>query len=162
MPEILKNFPNAHLVSIGSQSDKLWLAEIKNEIGVLKLEKNVHLLGERRDVKDFLQVCDLFVFPSVFEGLGIALAEALAVGCVCVASDIKPLDEFVEAGKNGVLFEARNVDALRESVLKLLRKQENRRKISQAAHKTALKLFQPAPAAEKLTEIYFSILTREN
>jgi glycosyltransferase involved in cell wall biosynthesis len=154
--EIREKFPEARLISVGGKDDAAWLARLEAEIEKLGLKNHVRLLGSRRDVKDFLYNCDLFVFPSLFEGLGIALTEAMAVGCACAASDIKPLDEFVENGVDGMLFSPGNPSAMAETVNNLLENEKKRAATGEAAQKKALSLFQPQPAADKLTEIYFS------
>ena len=160
LAEIRRKFPETCLISVGGQDDAAWLARLEREIEKLDLKNHVRLLGARRDVKDFLYNCDLFVFPSVFEGLGIALTEAMAVGCACVASDIKPLDEFVEAGVDGIFFAPGNSSALAQAAVDLLENEKKRAAIGQAAQEKALSLFQPQPAADKLTEIYFSMIKR--
>jgi glycosyltransferase involved in cell wall biosynthesis len=160
LAEIRRKFPETRLISVGGQDDAAWLARLEREIEKLDLKNHVRLLGARRDVKDFLYNCDLFVFPSVFEGLGIALTEAMAVGCACVASDIKPLDEFVEAGVDGIFFAPGNSSALAQAAVDLLENEKKRAAIGQAAQEKALSLFQPQPAADKLTEIYFSMIKR--
>jgi glycosyltransferase involved in cell wall biosynthesis len=158
LAEIRRRFPAAHLVSVGGKDDDAWLARLDAEIEKLDLKNHVHLLGARRDVRDFLYNCDLFVFPSIFEGLGIALTEAMATGCACVASDIRPLDEFVADGADGMLFPPRNPSALAQTVVELLSDEKKRSALGNAARDKALSLFQPQPAADKLTGIYFSII----
>jgi glycosyltransferase involved in cell wall biosynthesis len=158
LAEIRRKFPETHLISVGGKDDATWLARLEEEIEKLGLKNHVHLLGARRDVKDFLYNCDLFVFPSLFEGLGIALTEAMAVGCACVASDIKPLDEFVENEVDGMFFPPRNPAALARAAVNLLENEKKREAIGAAAREKALSLFQPQPAADKLTEIYFSMI----
>lgn len=160
LAEIRRETPEAHLISIGGKDDAEWLRRLEKEVETLGLETCVHLLGSRRDVKDFLYNCDLFVFPSVFEGLGIALTEAMAVGRACVASDIKPLDEFVTDGVDGMLFPPRNPTALAQTIENLLADKKKRETIGAAAREKALSLFQPQPAADKLTEIYFSMVRK--
>jgi glycosyltransferase involved in cell wall biosynthesis len=156
LAEIRRKFPEAHLISVGGKDDAGWLARLEAEIERLGLKNHVRFLGSRRDVKDFLYNCDLFVFPSVFEGLGIALTEAMAAGCACVASDIKPLDEFVENEIDGIFFPPTDAAALARAVVDLLENGEKRESIGAAAQEKALRLFQPQPAADKLIEIYFS------
>lgn len=158
LAEIRRKLPETHLISVGGKDDATWLARLEEEIEKLGLKNHVHLLGARRDVKDFLYNCDLFVFPSLFEGLGIALTEAMAVGCACVASDIKPLDEFVENEVDGMFFPPRNPAALARAAVNLLENEKKREAIGATAREKALSLFQPQPAADKLTEIYFSMI----
>lgn len=61
--------------------------EIEEKIKKLSLEKKVYLLGNRTDVPDLLQAFDIFVFPSLFEGIPMALIEAQAVGIPIIASN---------------------------------------------------------------------------
>lgn len=84
--EILKNINDARyvLVLIGDGEDKEKLVLKAKELGV---ENQVIFLGSRTDVADLLQSIDVFVFPSFFEGIPMALIEAEAVGLPIVASD---------------------------------------------------------------------------
>lgn len=61
--------------------------EIHDKVMRLGLESEVIFLGVRKDVQNWLQVIDLFVFPSLFEGLPVSLVEAQASGTPCVISD---------------------------------------------------------------------------
>lgn len=84
--EILKNINDARyvLLLIGDGEDKEKLVLKAKELGV---ENQVMFLGSRSDVADLLQSIDVFVFPSFFEGIPMALIEAEAVGLPIVASD---------------------------------------------------------------------------
>lgn len=64
-------------------------AKLRNLILELGLQDNVKLLGYRSDIIEILKVTDLFIFPSKREGLPLSLMEALAEGCVCLASDVR-------------------------------------------------------------------------
>jgi glycosyltransferase involved in cell wall biosynthesis len=154
MKFIAEQMPNVHLLHIGAQDNADYLATVKAEIEQSELQRNVHLIGERRNIRDFLQAADQFVFPSLFEGLGIALAEAMAAGLACVASDIRPLDEFVTTGENGVLVPPQNAEAIAEVVTDLLSSPETSKRLGAAGRETALAMFRPEPAARRLTEIY--------
>lgn len=157
MPAIIKVQPKALLVSVGAQGDQSYLNELKAEIDKLDLRDSVHLLGERRNVRDYLNTCKLFVFPSLFEGLGIALAEAMAAGRACLASNIKPFDEFIENNFNGVLSEVRDPQEFSEVVMCLLADPDLCARLGEEARRTATELFRPERAAERLIQIYRSV-----
>lgn len=161
MKIVAGKMPNVHLLHVGAQDNSDYLAAVEVEIERSGISHNVHLIGERRNVADFLQAADLFVFPSLFEGLGIALAEAMAAGLPCVASDIRPLDEFVTSGVNGVLVPPENADAIAEAVIDLLSSPEKRKAMGVAARETALAMFQPEPAARRLSKIYRQVARSE-
>jgi glycosyltransferase involved in cell wall biosynthesis len=82
--ELLKKIPNAQLVLVGGGTLK---SKIEEKVKELHLEENVKLLGIREDIHLLLQAFDLFVFPSLHEGLGVALIEAQAAGLPCIISD---------------------------------------------------------------------------
>jgi len=85
---VLKKKPEAILWMIGQGEDE---DKIREKIQKLNLGTAVKMLGVRNDVPNLLQAMDVFVFPSVFEGLGIALLEAQATGLTCIASkDVIP------------------------------------------------------------------------
>jgi glycosyltransferase involved in cell wall biosynthesis len=65
----------------------------------LALGESVRMLGHREDVPDIIAAADIFAFPSMFEGLGGSLIEAMALGTPIVASDIPPIRETVTAGE---------------------------------------------------------------
>jgi glycosyltransferase involved in cell wall biosynthesis len=64
--------------------------ELKEKAKLKKIENYVYFLGSRDDINDLMQIFDVFVFPSHFEGLGIALVEAQASGLKCFASTNVP------------------------------------------------------------------------
>lgn len=92
--KVLEKEPEAKLVLAG---DGELRAEIEQKIDELKIKDNVLLLGMRNDIPDLLQAMDVFLFPSVYEGLPVALVEAQAAGLPCVISDtIAPESKITE------------------------------------------------------------------
>ena len=83
MEQLIKKQPDARLLLIG---DGKLRPEIEASIQEHQLQNYVQLLGKRADVAQLYQCMDVFAFPSVFEGLGIALIEAQTSGLQCVAS----------------------------------------------------------------------------
>lgn len=157
LAELADEFPNVYLVSLGGQNDKIWFERVKTEVDGLGLSERVLFLGAKRNVHEFLVNSDIFVFPSLHEGLGIALIEAMATGLACVASDTGPIPELIEDGVNGVLVPSRDPHAIAVEIRKLLADGKKRASLGKAARKTALERFQPKEAVEKLTEVYFSV-----
>ncbi|MBQ8472248.1 MAG: glycosyltransferase [Bacilli bacterium] len=83
--EIQKNNKEAFLLLIGDESSLK--CEIQNKIKDLNLEDKVLILTNRSDVNEFLQVMDVFVMPSIYEGLPVTLIEAQAASLPIVMSD---------------------------------------------------------------------------
>lgn len=80
------NLTNAHLLICGSGKEK---EHLERQIQQLKIADKIHLLGFCQDVYVLLKCSDVFVFPSIQEGLPVALMEAMAAGLPCIASRIR-------------------------------------------------------------------------
>ncbi len=84
------------LTQLRSDCEFLWVGvgelegQIKDKIYDYGISDKVHLLGRRQDVSEIMQICDAFLLPSIFEGLGIVLVEAQSAILPCVVSDVIP------------------------------------------------------------------------
>lgn len=87
--ELLKH-TDAHLVLVGDGNDGPLFPVIKDKIEKMGLENKVTILTHRSDVHRIMQTFDVFLFPSLYEGLGMALLEAQAAGLRCIVSDMVP------------------------------------------------------------------------
>lgn len=83
--EIQKLDKSARLILVGMGEEE---NRIRNKVKLLKLEEKVNFLGVRSDISELMQVFDVFLFPSLYEGLPVTLIEAQAAGLPCVISDI--------------------------------------------------------------------------
>lgn len=110
--------PAARLFIAGREGNST--TNLRELVATLGLGEVVTFLGHRDDVGEVLAAADLFVFPSLYEGLGGAVIEAMALGLAVVASDLAALREVVEDGENGLLVPAGNSDRLAEAALILL------------------------------------------
>ncbi|HPT88941.1 MAG TPA: glycosyltransferase [Bacilli bacterium] len=97
---LVKKYPNLHLYLVGSGSKE---EEIKQQIKDNCLENKVTLLGQIDNVPIVLQAIDLFFMPSYYEGLPLALIEAMASGCVIVASSVGGIKDIIKDDINGYL-----------------------------------------------------------
>ncbi len=85
--EVTTQKENAFLLLVGEGG---LINAVLKKIEELHLEKKVKIIGKRTDVPDLLNAMDVFLFPSIYEGLGIALIEAQKMGLPCVVSDRVP------------------------------------------------------------------------
>lgn len=89
LPEILNRKPNAKLLLLGDGPDR---GILEQEIQTLGLEKQVILTGNVSNVGEFMSAMDVFVFPSLYEGMPLAMVEAQTNGLPCCTSDRIPGD----------------------------------------------------------------------
>jgi glycosyltransferase involved in cell wall biosynthesis len=130
MSRVIRVFPRAHLLIAGEGK---WRSDLQALVEERGLRQSVQLLGERRDVYALLAAADMFVFPSLFEGFGVSLLEAMALGRPCVVSDIAVLREVTDGGTRALLAPIRSPDALAEAVIRLAGDREVAGRIGAAA-----------------------------
>lgn len=87
--QVCRRIDNAILLLVGEGELK---QDIMKRCNLLGISDKVIFAGWREDINDLLQAMDLFAFPSIFEGLGIALVEAQTSGLFCLASDTIPAE----------------------------------------------------------------------
>lgn len=92
MPEILKQKDNAMLLLVGDGEDREMLQNIAKE---LNIQDKVIFAGNTSNVQDYLSAMDVFVFPSLYEGLPLSILEVQANGLPCIISDTVPPDVFI-------------------------------------------------------------------
>ena len=114
----ISNIPPFQLLLVGDGPSANGLRRLSEE---LALNEIVVFAGLRCDVEQILPLLDLFVLPSLSEGFGIALVEAMAAGCPVVATAVGGIPEVVRAGRTGVLVPAGDSKALTEALAGLLK-----------------------------------------
>ncbi len=132
MKLLLAQVPAAHLILIGSGmlEDKL-----RNQAARLGISSNVHFAGRRDDVARCLQVVDLFVLPSLSEGLPISILEAMRAGLPVVASNVGGIPEVVIDNESGRLVPPENEQRLCDAMLTLTMEPILRGKMGAAGRK---------------------------
>lgn len=121
----------------------------------LRREQTVEYLGRLGDVKPLLEEADLFLFPSYYrEGIPRVVMEAAATGLPTVAFDVPGVREAVRHGVTGYLVTDRDVEAMTERVLGLLRDQPRRLKLGRQARDLAEKSFDIKTILEDYLRIY--------
>jgi len=111
---VVKKYPETHLLVVGHGSQK---ENLKNLIKGLNIEDKVTILEKRKDILELLQVMDIFVLPSLNEGMSNALLEAMAAEKMIIVSNIEENKELIRHGLNGLNFKAGNVEDLATMIL---------------------------------------------
>lgn len=160
LPDVLRRLPDAHLVFLGDTADELTKAQLVAAIDRLGLAGRCHFPGISDRVRDWLYACDVFAFPSLYEGMGIAMAEAMLCRRPIVASSIRTLAEQVQHEVNGLLVPPRNPGALADAIVRLLRDRDLARRLVDAAEQFARQAYDPIQYAARMAEIYERIRRR--
>jgi len=116
--DIVRAVPEARIVILGEGDLRDELSRLIHELG---LERHVLLPGFRPDVLSLLKAVDVFVMPSITEGLGTSILDAMACRKAVVASAVGGIPEVVEDGRTGLLVAPRDASALGTAIVRLLR-----------------------------------------
>jgi glycosyltransferase involved in cell wall biosynthesis len=129
MPHVLRQVPDAHLWVVGDGPERSSLARLAES---LKLTDSITFRGYRSDAAELMRRFTVFAFPSVKEGFGMVLLEAMA-GCIpIVACNISSIPEIVIHEKTGLLVEPESPKAMAHAILNLLENSEYRSTIGNA------------------------------
>ena len=157
LPAIAARHPEVVAVFAGRDGNST--GQLRELVERLSLERHVRFLGVRDDVPQLLAAADVFVFPSLFEGLGVSLLEAMAAqAAVCAVSDAPPFDEIIDPGRTGVMFRAADASDLAESVSGLLDDAEIRHKLAAAPRQEIEANYRIEEVTKRLEQMYLDVL----
>ncbi len=125
--------PSVYYVICG---DGDMLDEYKKTASKLEIQKRVVFLGYRYDIFEIVHIADLFLFPSLREGLGIAPLEAMSAGVPIIASDIRGVTEYAKNGYNSYLFSPDDCKGFAEAITELKNDPEKRKVFGENAYRS--------------------------
>ena len=143
---LLKEEPNAILLLVGGGEGMSKMQEKVQELGIAE---HVRFLGVRSDVADLMQAMDMFVLPSLYEGLPVTMVEAQAAGLPCIISDKVPPECILTEGLVDVMTLSASPEAWAEKILAKRAIPRTDRRAEIAAHG-----FDITTEAVKLQEFY--------
>jgi glycosyltransferase involved in cell wall biosynthesis len=146
--------PGAMLTLVGSGKLE---GELRSHVKHSRMRDSVVFAGMRDDVQALLPGFDVFSLSSLFEGLSIALVEAMAAGLPCVATAVGGVSEVLQDGVQGRLAPPRNAHALAAGLTELALSPETHARMSRAALSRA-QLFDIHAAVDKIEELYDDVL----
>jgi glycosyltransferase involved in cell wall biosynthesis len=157
MPAVVKKYPRAKLLLAGQGPMRAELERVADELGV---KDSVLLLGPRSDVAALYQMADLFVFPTHYEGLSVALLEALSNGLCAAVSDIPQNREVADGLPSVSFFPVRDVSGQTECILEALADLSDRKPHAMAARVPLSQRFHPDRMATRFGEVLHEVAGR--
>lgn len=154
-PAVARSMPHARLLVVGEGS---WRARLTEEARALGISDSVIFTGWRSDVNAILSAADLFVHPSLWEGFGLAILEAMAAGTCVVASGVSTIPELVVDGETGSLVPPGDSAALADTILRLLTDSHRRRQMGEAGRRRAIETFGPERMVRATETVYEELL----
>lgn len=153
LPAVVQQFPRVAALFVGAgtpatESGLLALAER------LQVRSHVHFAGAKPDVRPYLELCDVFVLPSLYEGMGISLVEAMAMERPCVATRTSAMPEVVADGVSGLLVPPASSTELAAAICRLLSDAGLRARMGAEGRRIALERFDIARNVGQLEALY--------
>jgi len=133
---IAKRKPEWVLQLAGSCAEQSMTDDLQRVTEQHDLQDRILLLGERADAFELMQQAAIYVQPSFWEALGLALQEAMFAGCACIGSRAGGIPELIEENKSGLLFEPGNAEQLAGALERLMTDSQRREQLGRAAHES--------------------------
>ena len=127
--------------------------ELKELVSTYKLNSNVEFLGYRDDISALINSFDFLVFPSRFEGFGLALAETFLREKTAVVTNILGFSDLISKD-NSVIVESENIDEIKEGIELLIRDEEKRITLGQKARVSTLVMVEYGVFLKKYSRVY--------
>ncbi|MFH1889955.1 MAG: glycosyltransferase family 4 protein [Candidatus Kuenenbacteria bacterium] len=151
MREIIKVKPNIKLIIIGDGEERKRLEKL---ISGYKLQSSIFLAGAVEKASQYLKAFDIYVLPSIKEGLSYSLIEAQSAGLPSIATDIGGNAEIIEHNKNGILVPIKDFNKLAAEIINLAQNKSKQEKFSKNSLENA-KRFDLRRMLEETERIYF-------
>jgi glycosyltransferase involved in cell wall biosynthesis len=129
MKKIHEEMPDARLILVGDGEERERLAALSIQLGIQQYVQFIGIVPHEK-VKTFMQQADVFVLPSLSEGLPIVILEAMACGLPIVASRVGGIPDILTNDTNGYLVEAKDTNDMANKIILLLSDDALRKKIS--------------------------------
>ena len=130
---------------------------LERQMRRLGLGERVRFLGHRSDAPNLLAAADVFVFSSLFEGIGGACIEAMALGLPVVCSDLPGMREVVEDEGSGLLVEPANADALAQAIRTVLDDSERAAAMGRRGREIFERRFTLQQSAERMVGLFHRV-----
>ncbi len=134
--------------------------DIETRINEYGLKDQVKLLGIRRDVQEILAAMDLFVFPSLYEGLGIAVLEAQAMALPVVVTSLPAVMEIISDGENGKVVRPKDSVGLADAIISLIQSPERASAMGEKGREKIVNQFSLDSQIEKIESLYLDCYER--
>jgi len=157
--EVKDSIPNisCFIVGEGATSYKKTLVQLVEKLG---LNSNVIFAGFQKNVNQFVNVVDVFVLPSIMEGFGIVLLEAMALRKAIVACRVGGIPEVITDGVTGILVPPKDSNALAKAIVGLITDEKAKQRFGEAARKVVEERFSQEMAMKRIENLYRDLRIR--
>ena len=153
--ELCKTTADLKIVIVGEGPDRNKIEEMIEQYG---LQSSVILAGQQSNMPAVYAAMDVFVLPSLNEGLPMTVLEAMAASKPVIATKVGAIGGVIKDGENGLLVNAKDSEGLRNAIASLLGDPERRRRLGDQAHAWVSQNYTSEAMALKYREMYEEVL----
>lgn len=128
--------------------------ELLQQINRKNLDKTVQLLGFRHDIKELLQLADLFILPSLDEGMPMSLLEAVASRTPVLTTPVGDIPKLIKDGKSGVLVNVDDASDLAKGIMHFVNSRETSQKLAETAWSMMKEIYSSGAMYQQYHAIY--------
>lgn len=153
--DVLMQNRNVQLLVVGEGPEE---ENLRRQILELGIKDKVFLVPGSVFLERYLSLLDIFCLPSIHEGLGLSLMEAMAAGRACIASDVGGLPELIIHETDGILVPPKDSSALTSAILRLVNDSQFRNRLAVNAREKAMKSFSIEECVKQVIEVYREVI----
>jgi glycosyltransferase involved in cell wall biosynthesis len=155
IPAVIARVPQLHFVWVGEGAEE---SALRQQLAARGVDRHVTFAGQRSDVPALLAAADVFVLPSLYEGLPLVALEAMGVGSPIVGTRVCGTEEVVDDGVTGRLVEAEDAAALAKALIEVLLRPDLRLRWGNAGRRRFAEQFTAARMARQMAGVYEEVL----
>jgi glycosyltransferase involved in cell wall biosynthesis len=152
IPAVLERFPDTVFAFAG---DGPLFQDLSEEVTRLGIADQVRFLGVRKDVINIMAAADVFVLSSIFEGLPVAMLEAMGMGAAVIATPVGGIPQAITHGETGLLVPVRDTAAIADALMALLADEDTRRRLAKNGQDFVRREFTLEKMCLKYEELFF-------
>jgi len=145
--------PKMHFVIVGAGPEE---GPVREAVVSLGLKESVTVAGMQRDLLPYYRAADIFILPSVTEGLSNSMLEAMSCGLAIIAGRVGGAREAVTEGENGCLFDPFNRQEIKDCLRRHIADKSLAVRMGERSREIAVKKYSMSKVADELLEIYGS------
>jgi len=154
--EIVKKYENIRVLFIG---DGPLRKKLELQVNQLGLDSIIKFLGFRSDVKEILGVLDIFILPSLFEGLPNVVLEAMACGKPVIATNVSGIPEIIVDHQTGILIPPKDSNAIVQAIFQMLENPKKMKMMGKMSRKRVEEEFNLKKQVNSFIELYEKMLS---
>jgi glycosyltransferase involved in cell wall biosynthesis len=153
--KVVDAYPECRFLIVGDGGQRQFLEEKTAELG---LNDKVIFTGSRRDVPEILSMLDIFVFPSLKEGLPMAVLEAMASKIPVVATSVGGIPKVLENGISGIIIQPKDSQSIADAIMRIIKNPDDTLLIAQKGFEKIRNDFLSGLMTNKYLNVYKAIL----